>query len=176
MVPSPCRTEDRRSTSCAVREHTCTMKTDVASSTWSTTCAMVRMRVVTTACVLMRPSMTLKRTFPVCSWALPPSCGQGCAAAAGGPQHQHSISAVRFLLHPVPRPACRERGSVNLAINSPFIVELARRLSATMPSPLQVCFFVNSGSEANDLALRLARCCTKGVVAVSGEMEGRDQR
>ena len=47
--------------------------------------------------------------------------------------------------------------------SSPNIVEFARRLSATLPSPLQVCFFVNSGSEANDLALRLARCYTKGT-------------
>ncbi|KAH8323655.1 hypothetical protein KR067_005778, partial [Drosophila pandora] len=30
-----------------------------------------------------------------------------------------------------------------------------------MPEPLSVCFFVNSGSEANDLALRLARNFTK---------------
>ncbi len=40
------------------------------------------------------------------------------------------------------------------------IVELARRLAATLPDPLSVCFFVNSGSEANDLALRLARAHT----------------
>lgn len=36
------------------------------------------------------------------------------------------------------------------------VVEYARRLAATLPDPLNVCFFVNSGSEANDLALRLA--------------------
>jgi 4-aminobutyrate aminotransferase-like enzyme len=40
------------------------------------------------------------------------------------------------------------------------IVEYARRLTATLPEPLRVCFFVNSGSEANDLALRLARMAT----------------
>jgi 4-aminobutyrate aminotransferase-like enzyme/Ser/Thr protein kinase RdoA (MazF antagonist) len=40
------------------------------------------------------------------------------------------------------------------------IVEYARRLTATLPEPLRVCFFVNSGSEANDLALRLARAAT----------------
>ncbi|HET9654562.1 MAG TPA: aminotransferase class III-fold pyridoxal phosphate-dependent enzyme [Kineosporiaceae bacterium] len=37
------------------------------------------------------------------------------------------------------------------------VVEYAQRLTATLPDPLSVCFFVNSGSEANDLALRLAR-------------------
>ncbi|CAH2991767.1 unnamed protein product [Chilo suppressalis] len=41
------------------------------------------------------------------------------------------------------------------------MVILAKRLVKTMPEPLSVCFFVNSGSEANDLALRLARIHTK---------------
>ncbi len=36
------------------------------------------------------------------------------------------------------------------------VIDYARRLAATLPDPLHVCFFVNSGSEANDLALRLA--------------------
>ncbi|MCX6046865.1 MAG: aminotransferase class III-fold pyridoxal phosphate-dependent enzyme [Chloroflexi bacterium] len=40
------------------------------------------------------------------------------------------------------------------------IVDYAERLCATLPAPLRVCFFVNSGSEANDLALRLARAYT----------------
>jgi 4-aminobutyrate aminotransferase-like enzyme/Ser/Thr protein kinase RdoA (MazF antagonist) len=37
------------------------------------------------------------------------------------------------------------------------VVEYARRLAATFPDPLSVCFFTNSGSEANDLALRLVK-------------------
>ena len=37
----------------------------------------------------------------------------------------------------------------------------AERLTAHMPEPLRVCFFVNSGSEANELALRLARAHTR---------------
>ncbi|MAT53498.1 MAG: alanine--glyoxylate aminotransferase [Saprospirales bacterium] len=37
------------------------------------------------------------------------------------------------------------------------IVELAEELLATLPRPLEVVYFVNSGSEANELALRLAR-------------------
>ncbi|MBK9315022.1 MAG: aminotransferase class III-fold pyridoxal phosphate-dependent enzyme [Acidobacteria bacterium] len=36
----------------------------------------------------------------------------------------------------------------------------AERLCATMPAPLSICYFVNSGSEANELALRLARTHT----------------
>jgi 4-aminobutyrate aminotransferase-like enzyme/Ser/Thr protein kinase RdoA (MazF antagonist) len=41
------------------------------------------------------------------------------------------------------------------------VVEYARRLAETLPDPLSVCFFVNSGSEANDLALRLAYAHTR---------------
>jgi 4-aminobutyrate aminotransferase-like enzyme len=40
------------------------------------------------------------------------------------------------------------------------IIEYANRLTATLPSPLRVCYFVNSGSEANELALRLSRAHT----------------
>jgi 4-aminobutyrate aminotransferase-like enzyme/Ser/Thr protein kinase RdoA (MazF antagonist) len=36
------------------------------------------------------------------------------------------------------------------------LVRYAVRLTATLPDPLRVCYFVNSGSEANELALRLA--------------------
>lgn len=42
-----------------------------------------------------------------------------------------------------------------------LIVRFAERLTATLPAPLRVCYFVNSGSEANELALRLARAHTK---------------
>ncbi|HVS88758.1 MAG TPA: aminotransferase class III-fold pyridoxal phosphate-dependent enzyme [Candidatus Acidoferrum sp.] len=37
----------------------------------------------------------------------------------------------------------------------------AERLTRYMPEPLRVCYFVNSGSEANELALRLARTHTR---------------
>jgi len=36
----------------------------------------------------------------------------------------------------------------------------AERLAELLPEPLRVCYFVNSGSEANELALRLARAHT----------------
>jgi 4-aminobutyrate aminotransferase-like enzyme len=41
-----------------------------------------------------------------------------------------------------------------------LILRFAERLTATLPEPLRVCYFVNSGSEANELALRLARAHT----------------
>jgi 4-aminobutyrate aminotransferase-like enzyme len=37
------------------------------------------------------------------------------------------------------------------------LAEYVERLAATMPDPLSVCYLVCTGSEANDLALRLAR-------------------
>ncbi len=40
------------------------------------------------------------------------------------------------------------------------ILDYAERLAATLPDPLSVVYFVNSGSEANELALRLARQAT----------------
>ena len=40
------------------------------------------------------------------------------------------------------------------------LVRYAERLCATLPEPLRVCYFVCSGSEANELALRLARAHT----------------
>lgn len=42
-----------------------------------------------------------------------------------------------------------------------LILRYAERLTATLPDPLSVCYYVNSGSEANELALRLAREHTK---------------
>ena len=41
-----------------------------------------------------------------------------------------------------------------------FINRFAERLTSMLPEPLSVCYFVNSGSEANELALRLARAYT----------------
>ncbi len=42
----------------------------------------------------------------------------------------------------------------------PLILEYAERITALLPDPLEVCFLVSSGSEANELAIRLARAAT----------------
>ena len=54
------------------------------------------------------------------------------------------------------------------------LVRYAERLCATMPDPLRVCFFVCSGSEANDLALRMARTHTgqHDVITVDAAYHG----
>jgi 4-aminobutyrate aminotransferase-like enzyme len=41
------------------------------------------------------------------------------------------------------------------------LARYAERLTATLPEPLRICYFVSSGSEANELALRLARAHTR---------------
>ncbi|MCA1652118.1 MAG: aminotransferase class III-fold pyridoxal phosphate-dependent enzyme [Acidobacteria bacterium] len=50
----------------------------------------------------------------------------------------------------------------------------AARLTATLPEPLRVCYFVNSGSEANELALRLAGAHTgrRGTIVLDGGYHG----
>ena len=54
------------------------------------------------------------------------------------------------------------------------IVEYALRLTATLPASLSVLFLTNSGTEANDLALRLARAHTRarGVVVLDHAYHG----
>ena len=50
--------------------------------------------------------------------------------------------------------------NTNTRYLSDTLAAFADRLVATLPDPLRVCYFVNSGSEANELALRLARAHT----------------
>lgn len=56
----------------------------------------------------------------------------------------------------------------------PNIAEYAQKLAAKMPGELKVCYFVNSGSEANDLALLMARAYTGNydVIALRNSYHG----
>ena len=56
----------------------------------------------------------------------------------------------------------------------PNIAEYAQLLASKMPGELKVCYFVNSGSEANDLALLMARAYTGNydVVALRNAYHG----
>jgi 4-aminobutyrate aminotransferase-like enzyme/Ser/Thr protein kinase RdoA (MazF antagonist) len=54
------------------------------------------------------------------------------------------------------------------------ILEYAERLTATLPSHLDACIFVNSGSEANDVAWRIAKSATghKGGLVMQNAYHG----
>ena len=54
------------------------------------------------------------------------------------------------------------------------LTEFAERLTATLPDPLDVVYFTCSGSEANELALRIARAHTgrTGVVVLEAAYHG----
>jgi len=54
------------------------------------------------------------------------------------------------------------------------MVEYAKKLTATLPSSLSVCYFTNSGSEANDLAVRMARHFTgqKDIIVLNHAYHG----
>ncbi len=57
------------------------------------------------------------------------------------------------------------------------IIEYAERLLSKFPDPLNVCYFVCTGSEANELALRLARTYTgrQEIITVDGAYHGNTQ-
>ncbi|MCX2932947.1 aminotransferase [Mycobacterium sp. CVI_P3] len=66
------------------------------------------------------------------------------------------------------------RLNTNSRFNYGAVVALSERLAATLPGPLDTVFLVNSGSEAGDLALRLAMAATgrHDVVAVAEAYHG----
>jgi 4-aminobutyrate aminotransferase-like enzyme/Ser/Thr protein kinase RdoA (MazF antagonist) len=84
----------------------------------------------------------------------------------GGRAYLDAVNNVPHVGHCHPRVvrAAQEQMAV-LNTNTRYLhenlVRYADRLCATLPEPLRVCFLVNSGSEANELALRLARAHTR---------------
>lgn len=79
--------------------------------------------------------------------------------------------------HPrVTEAVCRQLGLLNT--NTRYlhdtILRYAQRFTALLPSPLRVCYFVNSGSEANELAIRMARTHTRAedVVVLENAYHG----
>jgi 4-aminobutyrate aminotransferase-like enzyme/Ser/Thr protein kinase RdoA (MazF antagonist) len=89
------------------------------------------------------------------------------------------VNNVAVLGHAHPRvadTAARQlrRLNTNSRFNYEAVVEFSERLTATLPDPLDTVFLVNSGSEASDLALRLAMAATghRDVVAVREAYHG----
>ena len=81
---------------------------------------------------------------------------------ADGHQYLDCVNNVQHVGHCHPKVVAAARKqygalSTNTRYLDDTIVRYAKGLSETLPDGLDVCFFTNSGSEANDLALRLAR-------------------
>jgi 4-aminobutyrate aminotransferase-like enzyme/Ser/Thr protein kinase RdoA (MazF antagonist) len=82
-----------------------------------------------------------------------------------GRSYLDAVNNVAHVGHAHPRVvAAGARQMAVLNTNTRYLHETvlayAERIVATLPNGLDVCFFVNSGSEANELALRLVRTAT----------------
>ncbi|MFC1575568.1 aminotransferase class III-fold pyridoxal phosphate-dependent enzyme [Gemmatimonadota bacterium] len=96
-----------------------------------------------------------------------------------GQTYLDCISSVSQVGHSHPRVV--EAGQRQMALLNTdtrylhdLIVEYAERLVSTLPDPLSKVYFASTGSEANELALRLARAHTrrKDVLVVEGGYHG----
>ncbi|TPG36120.1 aminotransferase [Mycobacterium hodleri] len=105
-------------------------------------------------------------------YANPPQIERGkrhYLMSTAGRVYLDMVNNVTVLGHAHPRiadAAARQlrRLNTNSRFNYEAVVEFSERLAATLPVPLDTVFLVNSGSEASDLALRLA-------IAVSGHRD-----
>ncbi len=96
-----------------------------------------------------------------------------------GREYLDGVNNVCHVGHCHPRVvrAAREQMAV-LNTNTRYLhetaVRYAQRLCDTLPDPLGVCYFVCSGSEANELALRMARAHTgaEDIVVLEGGYHG----
>jgi alanine-glyoxylate transaminase/(R)-3-amino-2-methylpropionate-pyruvate transaminase len=76
----------------------------------------------------------------------------GIVTVSVGHCHPHVVEAARR------QNECLQH-STTIYLN-PNVAEYAEKLASKMPGSLKVCYFVNSGSEATDLAMLMARAYT----------------
>ena len=90
----------------------------------------------------------------------------GIVTVSVGHCHPHVVEAVR-------KQNERLQHSTTIYLH-PNIAEYAQKLASKFPGELKVCYFVNSGSEANDLALLMARAYTANydVIALRNSYHG----
>ena len=115
-------------------------------------------------------------------YAKPPQIERGWRhflMSTDGRSYLDMVNNVTVLGHAHPRvaeTAARQlrRLNTNSRFNYEAVVEFSERLAAMLPEPLDTVFLVNSGSEASDLALRLAMAATgrRDVVAVREAYHG----
>ena len=99
--------------------------------------------------------------------------------AADGTRYLDLVNNVSHVGHSNPRVthACaRQMGLLNTNTRYVYdgLTEYLSRIADTLPEPLSVGFLVNSGSEANELAVRIARAHTGAhdMVVVEGAYHG----
>ncbi len=99
--------------------------------------------------------------------------------AADGRRYLDAYNNVPHVGHAHPDVvAAAVRQQRRLATNTRYqyrsLGTYAERLASTLPEGLDVCFLLSSGSEANELALRLARAATgsRDVVVLDGAYHG----
>ncbi|KMO84293.1 4-aminobutyrate aminotransferase [Mycolicibacterium chubuense] len=99
--------------------------------------------------------------------------------STAGRSYLDMVNNVTVLGHAHPRiaeAAARQlrRLNTNSRFNYEAVVEFSERLAGLLPDPLDTVFLVNSGSEASDLAIRLATAATgrRDVVAVREAYHG----
>ncbi|WP_395310349.1 aminotransferase [Mycobacterium sp. AMU20-3851] len=99
--------------------------------------------------------------------------------STAGRAYLDMVNNVTVLGHAHPRVADAaaaqlRRLNTNSRFNYSAVVEFSERIAATLPDPLDTVFLVNSGSEASDLAIRLATAATgrRDVVAVREAYHG----
>ena len=143
-----------------------------------------------------RPDLSLEENLRLRSRYLAPALKAHYQNSEGGPlkliagagqylydsNHDQYLDLVNNVCHVghchprVVQAASTQLGRLNT--NSRYlhdnIVRLSSELTSTLPDELTTCFFVNSGSEANDLAMRLARNHTKrhNIACVDGAYHG----
>jgi 4-aminobutyrate aminotransferase-like enzyme/Ser/Thr protein kinase RdoA (MazF antagonist) len=98
---------------------------------------------------------------------------------ADGRRYLDAYNNVPHVGHCHPRVvAAAHEQMKTLNTNTRYLHELlneyARRVTDTLPDKLDVCFFMNSASEANELAIRLARNATgrRGIVVQESAYHG----
>ena len=99
--------------------------------------------------------------------------------ASDGTRYLDLVNNVSHVGHSNPRvtEACaRQMGLLNTNTRYVYdgLTEYLGRIADTLPDPLSVGFLVNSGSEANELAVRIARAHTGAhdMVVVEGAYHG----
>lgn len=83
----------------------------------------------------------------------------GIVTVSVGHCHPYVVEAVEKQL--------RKLWHTTVIYMNPTLSEYAQKLTNTLPGDLKVVYFVNSGSEANDLALFLARLSTGNFEMIS---------